>query len=288
MPAKAPPGLTLLEGREALREWSAEIPDGTSLGFVPTMGSLHEGHLSLARQAASTCSKAVVSIFVNPLQFGDPEDFSRYPRDPLADCALLADAAVDAVYLPAAADMEASIRRRPAEGPAAERWEAEFRPGHCEGMLTVVGEFFRQVGATHAFFGEKDAQQLFLVREMAAASFPGLEVVSCPTVREPDGLALSSRNARLTADDRKLALALPESLAVLAGGWEGGERGIAVLEEILAASLKREGVQVDYASLVDDPTFHPAGPSLSGPWRACVAARVGGVRLIDNLLLGGP
>ena len=288
MPAKAPPGLTLLESREALREWRADIPEGLSLGLVPTMGSLHEGHLSLARQAVSACSKTVVSIFVNPLQFGDPEDFNRYPRDPQADCALLADAAVDAVYLPEPVDMETTLRRLPVEGPAAECWEAEFRPGHCEGMLTVVGEFFRQIEPTHAFFGEKDAQQLFLVRGMASSSFPALEVIAGPTVREADGLALSSRSARLTADDRKHALALSASLAVLAGTWKGGERGIAVLEKILAASLKQEGVQVEYASLVDDPTFHPADPSLSGPWRACVAARVGGVRLIDNLLLGGP
>lgn len=288
MSTEASEKLISFHTQEEIRQWREAIPEGDLLGFVPTMGALHKGHIALVHRAVAECSHVAVSVFVNPLQFSDSQDFDSYPRSEEADSMLLAAAGAEVVYLPRSLDMEAAEEQALLGNPADVLWEGEFRPGHFSGMLTVVGEFFRQLRPTHAFFGEKDAQQLFLVREMAARFFPEINVVACETVRDEDGLALSSRNQLLSPRARKRALNISYSLHYLQNLWERGERDISELEAVLINKLECEGIKIEYAALVDDKSFQPANPEFSNPWRACVAVRVGGVRLIDNLLLGVP
>ncbi|HET7421439.1 MAG TPA: pantoate--beta-alanine ligase [Candidatus Dormibacteraeota bacterium] len=259
----------------ASRRWRAA---GKSIGLVPTMGALHAGHLSLVDAARRENDVVVVSVFVNPIQFGAGEDLDRYPRDWARDERLLDEAEVETVYRPSAEAMYppgSSTRVR--VGEVAEPLEGAARPGHFEGVATVVTKLFAAVEPDRAYFGQKDAQQVAVVKRLARDLDLGVEVRVEPTVREPDGLALSSRNAYLGPEERKAAAALSASLRETSAAYAAGERDLERLGGILRARLKAEPlVQVDYAELVDPATFRKPGTL------AVLAARVGKTRLIDN------
>ena len=258
---------------------------GRRIGFVPTMGALHAGHVSLVK-AAADCDDVVVSIFVNPTQFGPGEDFDRYPRSLEADCRLLAEAGVRWVFAPPVAALypPGDATRVVVDGPS-RRWEGEHRPGHFPGVATVVCKLFSMVSADAAFFGGKDWQQTVVVRRMVRDLAIPVDVVVCPTVREPDGLALSSRNVYLGSDERLRAVALSEGLAAARSCWQQGGTA-AEATAALAAPLAREVIDVDYAVVVDPDSLEPhPGDARGLPAIALVAGRVGPTRLIDNMLL---
>jgi pantoate--beta-alanine ligase len=260
---------------------------GRSVGLVPTMGAFHDGHVSLMRWARAEHELAIVSLFVNPLQFGDAADLASYPRDEEADLAIAEREGIDVVFAPSVEEMypagEPEITVDP--GPLGERLEGAARPGHFRGVLTVVAKLFHAVGRCSAYFGEKDAQQLALVRRMVRdLSFP-VEIVPCPTVREPDGLAMSSRNARLTPEQREAAGCLFLALSEAAAATRAGERDAATLVALMAREIgATPEARLDYAAVVDEETFEEVR-AIERPARALVAARFGDVRLIDNLLL---
>ena len=265
--------------------------DDLSVGLVPTMGALHEGHASLIRRAREETDRVVVTIFVNPLQFGEAEDLARYPRDEARDAAACETAGVDLVWAPTVEEvfpLGASLAR-PAPGRVGDLYEGAARPGHFAGVLQVVHRLFDVVGPSMAYFGEKDAQQLFLVRRMVAEEASlRMRIVGCPTLREPDGLARSSRNASLGAGERTQATCLFLALTEAAERARAGERDGNVLVAVMAREIGATPlVKLDYAAVVDDATFEPIG-RIDGPARAIVAARFPEVRLIDNLLLPEP
>jgi pantoate--beta-alanine ligase len=252
---------------------------------VPTMGALHDGHLALVARAGEVADAVVASVFVNPLQFGPAEDFDRYPRTLDADTAALDSAGVDLLFAPSVADMYAEGRTQitVAAGPVGDILEGRVRPGHFDGMLTVVAKLLHIVGPDVVLFGQKDAQQVFLVRRMVADLNVPVRVEVVPTVREPDGLARSSRNRYLSADDRRRALALPSALRAAAAATDAGpERMLAAARAELES---RDGVEPDYLVAVDPTTFRPVADRYRGPALVLVAARVGGTRLIDNALV---
>jgi pantoate--beta-alanine ligase len=274
--------------REGLREaCEAARAEGQTVGFVPTMGALHAGHRSLIARAREECGLMAVSIFVNPLQFGPSEDLASYPRDPDRDVALLERAGVDVAFTPSADEMYPSGRPGVTvdPGPLGERLEGASRPGHFRGVCTVVAKLFGLVGSSRAYFGEKDAQQLTVIRRMVADLDLPVEIVPCPTARERDGLAVSSRNARLSPDERQAAACLYESLARAAWLVEGGERDVGVLKAEMAKRVGMEPLaRLDYVAVVDEDTFEEID-RLGGRSRALVAAHVGSTRLIDNVAL---
>lgn len=254
-----------------------------SVGLVPTMGALHEGHLSLIRRAAAETDRVVVSVFVNPTQFNDPGDLAKYPRDLERDAALAFGAAATVIYAP-------SVEQIYPDGFATtvqvrgitERWEGASRPGHFDGVATVVAILLDQTRPDRSYFGEKDFQQLTMIRRMHAdLALPG-KIVGCPLVREDDGLALSSRNVRLNAGARQWALALSRALRAMRAQAEAGERNVRPLlatgERLLAQ------VDLDYLAIVDPATLDPVDTLVPGA-RALVAATVGGVRLIDTMAM---
>ncbi|MTH68370.1 pantoate--beta-alanine ligase [Agromyces bracchium] len=253
-----------------------------SVALVPTMGALHDGHLALVRRAHEIADAVVVSIFVNPLQFGVGEDLDRYPRTLDADVAALAREGVEFVFAPTADEMypEGAVETSLAAGHVGTLYEGASRPGHFDGMLTVVAKLFHIVQPDTAVFGQKDAQQVFLVRRMVADLNAPLAIEVVPTVREPDGLALSSRNRYLDAGGRRAALALSESLA--AAEAAAGEGLDEVLAEAAAAFGDHEAIELDYLVVVDPATFLPVDEGATGEATVLVAARVGGTRLIDN------
>lgn len=260
--------------------------EGRIVGFVPTMGALHEGHLSLVRAAQRQCSPVVVSIFVNPTQFGPNEDLSKYPRPIEQDRALLEELRVDYLFAPTAAEIYPNDFRTHVEvSGLSERYEGRSRPGHFRGVATVVLKLLAIVQPHCAYFGRKDAQQARIVRQMASDLNLDTEIVVCPIVREPDGLAMSSRNAYLNADDRRRATVLHRALDAARGQILGGERDAARLVGRMREVLKSEaGAQPDYVELVDADTFEPV-TLLRRECLAIMAVRVGGVRLLDNMLL---
>jgi pantoate--beta-alanine ligase len=276
----------------ALAETAAELRrlrDGLPgpVALVPTMGALHAGHRALVRAARRQATSVVVSVFVNPTQFGPGEDFDRYPRTWEADLAALAEEGADLVFHPTVDEIypagASGVTVDP--GPLGGILEGAIRPGHFAGVLTVVAKLFGLVRPDLAVFGEKDYQQLTLIRAMARELALGVEVVGLPTVREDDGLALSSRNRYLTAEQRAAAVALSEALrAGAAAGRHGADAVLATAHAVLAAE---PSLQLDYLALTD-PDLGPA--PAGGPARLLVAARAGGTRLIDNVLvtLGGP
>ncbi|MFG1971665.1 pantoate--beta-alanine ligase [Nonomuraea fuscirosea] len=254
-----------------------------TVALVPTMGALHEGHRSLIRQARVRADQVVVSIFVNPLQFSPNEDFSRYPRTFDSDLDACRAEGVDVVFHPAVEDMYPPDRQiSVSSGEMGRIVEGAARPGHFDGMLTVVLKLFNLVQPDLAVFGQKDAQQLALIRRMVADFDLPIEILGSPTVREPDGLALSSRNRFLSEDDRRLALALSRALRAGAARLTPSEirrTAMAVLDEA------GPGLEVDYLALVDPATFAEVSELYEGLAVLAVAARVGSTRLIDNVTL---
>lgn len=271
---------------DAMRAWSrAEQQLGRRVAFVPTMGSLHEGHLRLVDRARELADRVVLSIFVNPLQFGPGEDFERYPRDVPRDRALAQDRHVDVLFLPERAAMypgEPVVRVTP--GALGETLEGAVRPGHFAGVLTVVLKLFEIVRPDVAVFGRKDFQQATLVRRMTADLDLAVTIDVAPTVRELDGLALSSRNAYLAPAERRSALALSRSLRAVEQAWRGGEAGAAALARRGLEVLTQPGVIPEYVALVDERL--QAVERVTAATVVVVAARVGKTRLIDNVVLG--
>lgn len=270
--------------REATDVWRAT---GATVGLVPTMGALHEGHDALVGRARRDRDRVVVSIFVNPLQFTHGEDFDRYPRDEPADVARAAASGADVVWVPPVDEMfpPGATLVEPDPGPLADVFEGAARPGHFAGVLKAVHRLLDVVGSCAAYFGEKDAQQLFLVRRMVAGLGVPAEVISCPTVREPDGLARSSRNAYLSEDEHEQAGCLFLGLTEAAALARAGERDAPVLVATLAREVGATPLaRLEYAAVVDEATFEPV-EVLTGPARAIVAARFPSTRLIDNLRL---
>lgn len=253
------------------------------LALVPTMGALHEGHLSLVRRARAECGAVAASIFVNPLQFGPNEDFSKYPRTFADDCARLEAEGVDLLFAPGAAEMypEGAVTKISVDG-IGDRLDGASRPGHFTGVATVVAKLFHVVEPDRAYFGQKDAAQLAVLRQMVRDLNFGVEVVACPIVRDADGLALSSRNQYLSASDREHALALRRALLAMEAMFAGGERSSKSLVEEGTKVLRSEaGVRVDYVAAVDAQTLLPVEGVEAGTLLA-VAAWVGPTRLIDN------
>jgi pantoate--beta-alanine ligase len=259
---------------------------GAGVGFVPTMGALHAGHRSLLAAARAENDLVVASVFVNPLQFGPSEDLAAYPRDRGADLAVLAAEGVDLAFLPPDEEIwPVPPDVRLAVGGLAERLEGLVRPGHLDGVATVVAKLLHLVGPSRAYFGQKDAQQLAVVRRMVAdLAFPN-QIVACPTVREPDGLAVSSRNAYLSPEDRRRATALHRVLRAGRAVFEAGGRDPAAVEAAARDLLEdAPGVEPDYVALVDPVSFEPVKQAEPGQVLA-TAARVGRARLIDNVIL---
>jgi pantoate--beta-alanine ligase len=267
--------------RDVARGWHA---DGSSIGLVPTMGALHAGHMSLVDRARQENDRVVVSVFVNPIQFGAGEDLSRYPQSPEHDLSLLRAAGVDAIYKPSVADMyPTGASTRVIVHGVAERLEGAARPGHFEGVATVVTKLFTATSADRAYFGQKDAQQVAVVRQLARDLDIGVEIRVCPTVREADGLALSSRNAYLNPAERRAAVCLSSALRQAAEAYGRGERDPGRLRAILSGLIEAEPLaKLEYAVLVDPASFEPPGTL------AVLAVRIGKTRLIDNLDLVQP
>jgi pantoate--beta-alanine ligase len=258
---------------------------GGRVGFVPTMGALHAGHRSLIERAAAERDHVAVSIFVNPLQFDRADDLARYPRDLDADLAVCEAAGVGTVFAPSVAEMfpETSVTSV-SVADLADRFEGASRPGHFDGVATVVAKLFSLAGPSTAYFGEKDFQQLVVVRRMTHDLLFPVEVVGCPTVREPDGLALSSRNARLSGPERAAATVLFRALAAGREAVGGGEEDPGAVMALMAAVVAAEPLaRLDYAAAVDATDLVvPRALSVAGEVRLLVAAEVGPVRLIDN------
>lgn len=260
---------------EASRQWRRE---GLSIGLVPTMGALHAGHMSLVDRACQENQRVVVSVFVNPIQFGPGEDLERYPTSPARDLDLLRRAGVGAVYKPAAGVMYSpAASTRVTVHRVANPLEGAARLGHFEGVATVVTKLFNATEPDRAYFGQKDAQQVAVVKRLALDLDTGVEIRVCPTVREPEGLALSSRNAYLGPQERKAAVCLSAALRVAARAYRSGEREPARLRSVLLQALEAEPLaKVDYAEVVDPESFTSPGTL------AVLAVWVGKTRLIDN------
>jgi pantoate--beta-alanine ligase len=269
--------------RQAVDAWRAA---GDRIGFVPTMGALHAGHLSLVRLAHAHAGKVVASVFVNPTQFGPNEDFSRYPRQPEKDAALLAEAGCDLLFLPEVETLyPPGSATFVAPAGAAEGLEGAFRPGHFRGVATVVCALFNLVRADVAVFGEKDAQQLAVIRQMVRDLHLPVEILPGPTLREADGLAMSSRNAYLSPAERQAAAVLHRALRAAEAAVRGGERrGDAVRQRMREVLNAEPLVRVEYAEVVDAVSFQPV-ETLAGSLVLPLAVRIGGTRLIDNIRL---
>jgi pantoate--beta-alanine ligase/2-amino-4-hydroxy-6-hydroxymethyldihydropteridine diphosphokinase len=279
-PARRARPPVVLRDRRALAAFR-DAAEGT-VGFTPTLGALHAGHAANARRARAECDVVVASVFVNPLQFGPGEDFERYPRALEADVALLSGVGVDAVYAPTAADMYPEGFSTSVDvGPPAEGLEGTRRPGHFRGVATVVAKLLARVRPHRAYFGRKDAQQNAVLRRLVAdLDLPG-ELVVCPTVRDADGLALSSRNRYLSPDERARALAIPRALEAARRRAASGESDAVALAREAFEALRAAGLEPDYAEVRDPATFRPVG-RLEAPALLVVAARAGSTRLLDN------
>jgi pantoate--beta-alanine ligase len=274
---------TIREMRAACR---AVRQRGQSLGLVPTMGALHAGHIELVRAARAQCDVLAASIFVNPTQFGPNEDFAKYPRTFEQDCALLKAESVALLFAPQPEEMyPASAGTFVEVEGVGDRLDGASRPGHFRGVATIVAKLFHIVGPDKAFFGQKDAAQVAVLRSMVRDLNFDLELVVCPTVREPDGLALSSRNCYLSASERVQALVLSNALNVIAAKYHAGEKDVARLLEAGRGVMATEPeVRIDYFAIVDPETLLPLTEARAGAL-AAVAAHVGSTRLIDNTLL---
>jgi pantoate--beta-alanine ligase len=275
---------TIAAVRERVRQWRAQ---GQRVAFVPTMGNLHAGHISLIELARKRGDRFVASIFVNPMQFGPNEDYAHYPRTPTNDERMLADAGCDLMFMPDVAEIyprgyEHDTRVAVPELSAV--LDGEFRPGHFDGVSTVVAKLFNIVTPDIAVFGEKDFQQLAIIRRMVADLCVPIEIVGAPTVREGDGLAMSSRNQYLTGEERKIAPLLHQALMRAVARVKGSDADFAAIEHAEIEALKTRGFRPDYFTVRDAKTLAPPGPA-ARHLVLLVAARLGKARLIDNLQL---
>jgi pantoate--beta-alanine ligase len=259
---------------------------GDRVGLVPTMGALHEGHLSLMRQARRDCDLVVASLFVNPAQFNDLGDLEAYPRDEARDARLAAQVGVDVLFAPPRDEVyPAGFATTVSIAGLTERLEGASRGrGHFDGVTTVVTKLLNMVAPDVAYFGQKDAQQVVVIKRLVRDLDLPVQIAVCPTVREPDGLALSSRNAHLSPDERRQALSVSRSLRVAAAAVADGERDAAAIRRRALEELAEAGVQPEYFELVSPETFDPVH-KVNASVLAVVAARVGGTRLIDNQML---
>ncbi|HET9742595.1 MAG TPA: pantoate--beta-alanine ligase [Terriglobales bacterium] len=276
---------TITETRPAVR---AVRQQGKRIGFVPTMGALHAGHISLVRAAKARCDFAVVSIFVNPAQFGPNEDFTKYPRTLEADSAKLQAEGVDLLFAPSVEEMypPGAVTFVNVE-EIGDRLDGRSRPGHFRGVATVVSKLFHIVEPDFAFFGQKDAAQLAVIRRMVRdLAFP-IEIVAVPIVREPDGLALSSRNVYLSPEERKMAMALSRALREVETSYRQGEhRSDTLIEQARRVLDSEPSIRIDYVEIVNPDSLESVATAKDGDLVA-IAAFVGSTRLIDNVLLGG-
>jgi pantoate--beta-alanine ligase len=272
---------TVADLRAAVAAWRQ---DGLSVGLIPTMGALHDGHLALARAAKEQCDRAVASIFVNPAQFGPSEDLDRYPRREAEDAKALAELGVELIFAPAVEEMypQGFVTTVSVAG-VAERLEGAHRPGHFAGVTTVVSKLLIQAGADRAYFGEKDYQQLRVVTRMARDLDIATEIVGVPTVREADGLALSSRNEYLSAEQRAVAPALNRALVETAAAVAAGGAASKAIAEAEAVLIRAGFDAVDYVAVADAETLEPIEEMAGRPARVLAAAFLGKTRLIDNV-----
>ena len=272
---------------KAVKEMREARAGATGVGLVPTMGALHAGHVSLVRAARSRCQMVIASIFVNPLQFGAGEDFDRYPRTLEEDALVLEREGVDVIFAPSASEMYPEAQNTFVQVTGLEdRLDGVSRPGHFRGVATVVTKLFNIVTPDLAFFGQKDAAQVAVLRQMVLDLSMGVEIVVCPTVRDADGLAMSSRNHYLTVEERRRAVALSRGLRAAERLFDAGTRDAGELQRAMLKELAAEaGVEVEYAAVVDGRTLMPVPEAGVGTLLA-VAARVGMTRLIDNVEIG--
>lgn len=280
--------MTVLHSLDALREWQQNVKwADKKTSFVPTMGALHEGHLSLIRQASELGELVVVSILVNPTQFNDAQDFESYPRTLESDAAMAQSAGAHAVFAPQPEDLYGGkpTAERVDWGNLTNAFEGAHRPGHFDGVVAVVDLLFEAVKPGFAVFGEKDLQQVAVVKRLARERHPQLEVVVGVLVRDAHGLALSSRNARLDAEGLELALSLSRALAHVRQGWGAGRPLSEALSEARATLEATEGVTLEYLDAVNETSFESHAEGGEAPTHVVVAAHVQDVRLIDNLTL---
>jgi len=280
--------MTVLHSLDALREWQQKVNwSDMRTSFVPTMGALHEGHLSLIRHAAELGELVVVSVLVNPTQFNDAQDFQSYPRTLESDAAMAQSAGAHAVFAPQPEDLYGGnpTADRVDWGNLTNAFEGAHRPGHFDGVVAVVDLLFKAVKPSFAVFGEKDLQQVAVVKRLARERHPQLEVVVGVLVRDANGLALSSRNARLNRKGLKLALSLSRTLGHVKHGWVAGQPLSKVLSEARATLEATEGVTLEYLDAVNSTTFQSHAEGGEAPTHVVVAAHVQEVRLIDNLTL---
>jgi pantoate--beta-alanine ligase len=256
------------------------------VGFFPTMGYLHDGHLSLVRQAGKENPSVIVSIFVNPTQFGPQEDFRSYPRDTERDLALLEKEGTDIVFMPSADEMYPPHFSSWVEvAEVTEKLEGASRPTHFRGVTTICAKLFNIVQPTRAYFAQKDAQQLIVIKKMVADLDMNLEIVTCPTVREPDGLAMSSRNTYLNPDERKAATVLYQALTLANQLWSQGEKDAESIRQQMTALIQKQPLaEIDYISIADTKTLDELD-TISPPALVSMAVRIGRTRLIDNIVL---
>jgi len=277
--------MKVIETIDVMRRVRWELAE--PVGFVPTMGYFHEGHLSLVRRARAENPSVVVSIFVNPTQFGPQEDFDSYPRDPQRDLALLEKGKTDVVFMPSVAEMYPPQFNGWVEvGKVAERLEGASRPGHFRGVATVVALLFDIIQPDKAYFGQKDAQQVLVIKQMVVDRNLSVEIVAVPTVREPDGLAMSSRNTYLNPQERRAATVLYKSLTLAQQLWAQGEKNAEHLrQEMLALIQKQPLADIDYVSIADAETLDELD-AVKSPALVSLAVKIGTTRLIDNIVLG--
>jgi pantoate--beta-alanine ligase len=280
--------MTVIESIAGMQRTADGIrSEGLRIGFVPTMGALHDGHLDLIRRASSLCDRVVVSVFVNPSQFGKNEDLSRYPRDLSRDMELASGAGCDIMFVPTAADMypEGAVTWVQVEGLGAVL-EGSFRPTHFRGVTTVVMSLFNIVKPHFSIFGQKDAQQAVVIRRMVKDLHVDTDIVVAPTLREADGLAMSSRNMYLSKMERSEALAISRSLRLADSAFLAGERSAPILRGIVENELRSSSaIGIDYVALVDAETLEAVESVNAHPALLAVAVRIGTTRLIDNTIL---
>ena len=276
--------MKIIEKIDEMREVRRQLTE--PVGFVPTMGYFHEGHLSLVRRARAEDPSVVVSIFVNPTQFGPQEDFKSYPRDTQRDLALLEKEKADIVFMPSVAEMyTAQFNSWVEVDKLTERLEGASRPGHFRGVTTVCAKLFNIVQPTRAYFGQKDAQQAIVIKKMVADLNMNLEIVTLPTVREPDGLAMSSRNTYLNPKQRQAAVVLYQALTLAQKLWSQGEKDAGRLRQEMTALIQKQPLaNIDYVSIADAETLDELD-KVTPLALASLAVRFGSTRLIDNIVL---